>query len=179
MKNSKNIKEDLLIRAIRIIYSVQGDLDEYSLSEINRFGNNSFMYMYMVWLISFIALFITGGNTDVILFAYLAMLLPSFFMGHLIRRLGLNRLEVERHELKEARRYMLRKTLLQALFILIATFVGFMLAMQFHVFPDDGFYDSMSHQLIGSSVAAVILSILFFIIFAVYNLFRIRIIDNN
>ena len=114
-------KDNLHIKFLRRFYKIEGDLDEYTLSEINRFGNNVFLISYT----SFFALAILWFFTEIELFNWFIFFfafLPPLFHHRLIKKLGLDKMEIERKNLKKARRMLFRRTLLQTLFF--ATFWG-------------------------------------------------------
>ena len=111
-------KDNLYLKFLRYFYKIEGDLDEYILGEINRFGNHAFMVAYTSFLAIGIFWFFTGiGLYDWFIFGF--AFLPPIFLHRLIKTLGLDRVEIEHQHLKTAHRMLWRRTLLQTLFFAI------------------------------------------------------------
>lgn len=107
-------KDNLYTRFIRRFYRIEGELDEYILNEINRFGNHMYMLMYSLTILSFLGYFF--GVREVVSWAFLILLfLPPHLQKRLAKRLGLDKLETERSDLRQARQQMLKRSFLQAI----------------------------------------------------------------
>lgn len=120
-------KESTYLFFLRRFYNITNDLDEYMLGEINRFGNNMFMLGYaglILWL--FLYFFFVIDISAIALF--IAFFIPPYYQEKLIKRLELDKVEVEREHLKIAEKAMLKRTLWQTLlFSLLGPLTSFAL----------------------------------------------------
>ncbi|MET3558824.1 hypothetical protein ABID29_001952 [Streptococcus rupicaprae] len=102
---------------LRRFYGINGELDEYSMAEINKFGNHMFMFLYSLVLVGFLLeLFALADIWDIL--ALLGVFIPFNAQVKLIRRLGLDKLEVEQDQMKAAKKTMFKRTLWQTLIII-------------------------------------------------------------
>lgn len=110
-------KEKLGIRFIKRIYGITGVLDEYKKNEVNRIGNNAFMFL---WVYSIIAngviLFLTQYvEIEILFWSYLLVSCFVVFLGvglylmYEIECLGLAEQEVEESDYLQEKEKMKRK----------------------------------------------------------------------
>lgn len=110
--------DNLYLFFLRRFYDISTDLDEYSLGEINRFGNNMFMVVYsLLNLAIFLSIFAIADIWGIALL--LAWVIPAYCQAKLVKRLGLDKIEVDSHQVQTARRTMLKRTIWQTLIIAV------------------------------------------------------------
>ncbi|WP_018367640.1 DUF3278 domain-containing protein [Streptococcus entericus] len=129
-------KDNLYIFFLRRFYDITSDLDEYTISEINKFGNNMYMLMYgLVFLIGLAYFFNLPGAIEVIIL--ILLFLPPHLQKKMARRLGLDKIEIDKQGLKQAKLKMLRRTLLQTTFTAIGLGWLFLFANATHDYRPD------------------------------------------
>ncbi|MER0122782.1 DUF3278 domain-containing protein [Streptococcus sp. ZJ93] len=120
-------KENLHLRLIRYFYDITGNLDEYTVQEINYFGNNMYMLIYATVFLTII-MGLLGLEELAELVLVIGFIIPLVKQSALIRRLGLHKLEITPSELKDARKKMFKRTLLEMLLVvLVVIMTPFML----------------------------------------------------
>lgn len=111
-------KENLHIRAIRYFYDIVGELDEVSYATLTNFGNNMYMLFMTVTLLSFLVSFALGEDVMGISL-FLTLVYSQFKQDAIIKQLGLDKLVVEKADVKLARKKMMKRTLFQTLQIAV------------------------------------------------------------
>lgn len=117
-KKMKN-KEPLRIKIIRRFYGIAGDYDEYKEREVNRIGNNAFMWLWWYFLIAnFIACLFAFKYPIQTLWVYIGInlfvtiFLVSMYLIIASQKSKLNDVEVEENDIQTAKKKVLRSGIL-------------------------------------------------------------------
>ncbi|MGT2950398.1 hypothetical protein BU202_04490 [Streptococcus cuniculi] len=169
-------KEDLHLRFIRYFYTITGDLDEYSVQEINYFGNNMYMLIYITVFLAII-LGLLGFEDLAELILVIGFILPLAKQSALIRRLGLHKLEIAPSELKMARQKMFKRTLLETAGIVLFAILIFLMLWHMKIPQESG--DSFeTFWYIAAPLASLLITSVSFVCFFITNRRNIVIVED-
>lgn len=165
---------NLYLTFLRKFYRIEGELDEYSLSEINTFGNHMFMFLYSGITLAFLlSLFAIDIWYWVI---FLGLLIPLNGQVKLIKRLELDKLEVEQDQLKTAKRTMFKRTLWQTLIVAVTGVLVSLALWRMGIPQEDGTSPEVFFK-IATPGSVAIISIIAFFVQLRDNFRKIKIID--
>lgn len=170
MKNS-----NLYINFIRFFYDIAGDLDEYSLAELQRFGTTCSVIQQVVLLLvtALIAIDFVGAAS---LLALVTLLTIGFTQNRLVKKLTLDKIEIEAEQVAETKKRLFKRTLWQVLTVIVLTIaiLGFIWKIQDpqSVISDAEFVFQFAPLMLGFNT-------LFFFFFYLHNLGRIVVIDEE
>lgn len=171
MKNS-----NLYINFIRFFYDIAGDLDEYSLAELQRFGNTCSLIQQVVLLLvtALIAMDFAGAASLLVLVTLLTI---GFAQNRLVKKLTLDKVEIEAEQVAETKKRLFKRTLWQVLTVIVLTIaiLGFIWKIQDpqSVISDAEFVFQFAPLMLGFN------TLFFFFFFYLHNLGRIVVIDEE
>lgn len=165
---------NLYLTFLRKFYRIEGELDEYSLSEINTFGNHMFMFSYSGMTLAFLLSLFAIDIWDWVIF--LGLLIPLNGQVKLIKRLELDKLEVEQDQLKSAKRTMFQRTLGQTLMVAVATALLCLALWRTGIPQEDGTSPEVFFKIATPGTVALMTPIAFFVQLR-DNFRKIKIID--
>ncbi|WP_125587690.1 DUF3278 domain-containing protein [Companilactobacillus jidongensis] len=108
-------RESFSTKFIKYFYGIDGELDEYRRSELNRIGNNAYMILFYYLLVSTIVVELVGRNNFQSLQNYLFFNLLFLMLGSgmytviAIHKLKLNITDVSAMNYKDVRRMILKR----------------------------------------------------------------------
>ena len=171
MKNS-----NLYINFIRFFYDIAGDLDEYSLAELQRFGNTCSLIQQVVLLLvtALIAMDFAGAAS---LLALVTSLTIGFAQNRLVKKLTLDKVEIEADQVAETKKRLLKRTLWQVLAVIVLTIaiLAFIWKIQDpqSVISDAEFVFQFAPLMLGFN------TLFSFFFFYLHNLGRIVVVDEK
>lgn len=159
---------------LRWFYNITGELDEFTLSQLNHFGNNVAMFSQLTMIITLLAILANKAGIACLLLL-VALTVISIRQDVLIRKLGLDRLEIDRSELKMARQQMFRRTCYQTLTVFFLTLP--MLAFLWQIQTPDSTISIQEFLTLFSPLVITSICVMSFIFFYFVNRRKITIID--
>lgn len=112
------------IKCVKAFYDITGELDEYKEKELSTFGNNMYMLFMTGIVLGFLLSFMFDTDCVSVL-TFLVFCYSLYQQEQMIHRLGLDIYEVSEDEVGEAKKKMLKRTLLQTLTVMgLAIFVA-------------------------------------------------------
>jgi succinate dehydrogenase/fumarate reductase cytochrome b subunit len=124
-------RETLGVKVIKHFYGIHGVLDEYKRQEVNRIGNNAFLWLWWYLLLSnFIALLFANKNYELTLTIYLGcnVIMSGFIItGYTTlasHKKHLTDNEVAVKQLATTKRKVLRKAVLLGLYFTVVIHLG-------------------------------------------------------
>lgn len=122
-------KESISVKLIKYFYGIDGKLDEYRRSELNRIGNNAFIILFMYTLVSS-GIMILVGNINVKYLEYYPMVnLVAVIFGvgmyiiFQVEKLKLSTKEVTSKNYNGERRKLIRRSIKTSLITTIIYYV--------------------------------------------------------
>ncbi|HEM5331548.1 TPA: DUF3278 domain-containing protein [Streptococcus suis] len=167
-------KENLHIRAIRYFYDIVGELDEMSYATLTNFGNNMYMLFMTVTLLSFLVSFALGEDV-VGISLFLTLVYSQFKQDAIIKQLGLDKLVVEKADVKLARKKMMKRTLFQTLQIAVYSLLVSIGIWRFHIPQESGTSVAEYFQFV-TPMTVVFLTLVGFLSFYIVNRKKIKLI---
>ncbi|WP_125760665.1 DUF6773 family protein [Companilactobacillus hulinensis] len=128
-------KESFSTKSIKYFYGIDGELDEYRRSELNRIGNNAYMILFYYLLISTIVAEFVVGNSFRFLQNYLMLNLLFLIFGSgmytvvAIHRLKLHITDVSAMNYKSVRRMILKRDIRRTVLVTIIYCIFFAMSM--------------------------------------------------
>ncbi|MGX7024499.1 DUF3278 domain-containing protein [Vagococcus hydrophili] len=123
-------EEKMITRLIKHIYGITGVIDEYKRSEINRIGNNAFMFTWLVSFISMMVCLVLAMYIDpaIIFWGYLSINMLNIFItmcyiGYQVDYLGLGNYDKEEIDYRREKKALLRRMILSGVFFTTYMFV--------------------------------------------------------
>lgn len=117
-----NYKEDLGTKVIKRFYGITGPLDEYRYQEINRIGNNAFIFLWIYLMISnLVALYFGVLYPEITLYIYIGLntLITVFGVAIYIlwesKRKQLTEVDIEELDVKIYKCKMIKSTIIGAI----------------------------------------------------------------
>lgn len=124
-------KEKLGVRLIKIVYGITGVLDEYKRAEINRIGNNAFMFLWGYFLIANViaVIAVLNFNPEVVLWvllgtSFLVIIGIGLYIMYEVECADLADNEVEEKNIAMAKKKMKRIAFLGGLFFSGVQLIG-------------------------------------------------------
>ncbi|HEL1654203.1 TPA: DUF3278 domain-containing protein [Streptococcus suis] len=167
-------KENLHIRAIRYFYDIVCELDEVSYATLTNFGNNMYMLFMTVTLVSFLVSFALGEDVMGISL-FLTLVYSQFKQDAIIKQLGLDKLVVDKADVKMARKKMMKRTLFQTLQIAVLSLLVSIGLWQFQIPQERGTSAAEYFQFV-TPMTVVLLTLVGFISFYIVNRKKIKLI---
>ncbi|WP_449452494.1 DUF3278 domain-containing protein [Streptococcus suis] len=167
-------KENLHIRAIRYFYDIIGELDEVSYATLTNFGNNMYMLFMTVTLLSFLVSFALGEDVMGISL-FLTLVYSQFKQDAIIKQLGLDKLVVEKADVKLARKKMMKRTLFQTLQIAVYSLLVSIGIWQLQIPQESGTSAAEYFQFV-TPMTVVFLTLVGFLSFYIVNRKKIKLI---
>lgn len=167
-------KENLHIRAIRYFYDIVGELDEMSYATLTNFGNNMYMLFMTVTLLSFLVSFALGEDV-VGISLFLTLVYSQFKQDAIIKQLGLDKLVVEKADVKLARKKMMKRTLFQTLQIAVYSLLVSIGLWQLQIPQESGTSAAEYFQFV-TPMTVVLLTLVGFLSFYIVNRKKIKLI---
>ncbi|CYU27581.1 DUF3278 domain-containing protein [Streptococcus suis] len=167
-------KENLHIRAIRYFYDIVGELDEVSYATLTNFGNNMYMLFMTVTLLSFLVSFALGEDVMGISL-FLTLVYSQFKQDAIIKQLGLDKLVVEKADVKLARKKMMKRTLFQTLQIAVYSLLVSIGIWQLQIPQESGTSAAEYFQFV-TPMTVVFLTLVGFLSFYIVNRKKIKLI---
>lgn len=167
-------KENLHIRAIRYFYDIVGELDEVSYAALTNFGNNMYMLFMTVTLVSFLVSFALGEDVMGISL-FLTLVYSQFKQDAIIKQLGLDKLVVDKADVKMARKKMMKRTLFQTLQIAVLSLLVSIGLWQFQIPQERGTSAAEYFQFV-TPMTVVLLTLVGFLSFYIVNRKKIKLI---
>ncbi|HFR3474570.1 TPA: DUF3278 domain-containing protein [Streptococcus suis] len=167
-------KENLHIRAIRYFYDIVGELDEVSYAALTNFGNNMYMLFMTVTLVSFLVNFALGEDVMGISL-FLTLVYSQFKQDAIIKQLGLDKLVVDKADVKMARKKMMKRTLFQTLQIAVLSLLVSIGLWQFQIPQERGTSAAEYFQFV-TPMTVVLLTLVGFLSFYIVNRKKIKLI---
>ncbi|HEL2591874.1 TPA: DUF3278 domain-containing protein [Streptococcus suis] len=165
-------KENLHIRAIRYFYDVVGELDEVSYATLTNFGNNMYMLFMTVTLVSFLVSFALGEDVMGISL-FLTLVYSQFKQDAIIKQLGLDKLVVDKADVKMARKKMMKRTLFQTLQIAVLSLLVSIGLWQLQIPQESGTSAAEYFQFV-TPMTVVLLTLVGFLSFYIVNRKKIK-----
>ncbi|HEM5172849.1 DUF3278 domain-containing protein [Streptococcus suis] len=167
-------KENLHIRAIRYFYDIVCELDEVSYATLTNFGNNMYMLFMTVTLVSFLVSFALGEDVMGISL-FLTLVYSQFKQDAIIKQLGLDKLVVDKADVKMARKKMMKRTLFQTLQIAVLSLLVSIGLWQFQIPQERGTSAAEYFQFV-TPMTVVLLTLVGFLSFYIVNRKKIKLI---
>ena len=124
-------KEKLGVRLIKRVYGINGVLDEYKRSEINRIGNNAFMFLWGYFLIAnMIAMIaVLNFNPEIVLWvllgtSFLVIIAIGLYIMYEAECAELTSIEVEEKDVTTIKKKMKKNAILGSLFFSGVQLIG-------------------------------------------------------
>lgn len=173
-------RETLGVKVIKHFYGISGPLDEYKRQEVNRIGNNAFVWLWWYLLISsFIAALFSQKNPHLTLLIYIGsnMLVSGFIVSGYIL-IASHGKHLTEHEVSTKQATVIKhKILRNALFLGIYFAIGIHLLNGLTDWLTEGvdFYTTITawRNIRSSALAGIIFGIFMYVM----NLLRIKRID--
>ncbi|UQS84709.1 DUF3278 domain-containing protein [Apilactobacillus apisilvae] len=106
-----NQKESFYIKFIKYLYHINGDIDEYKISEINRIGNNAFMilivYFWLEIMALMVPLFLSLNLQNTLLIVFFSNALMLFIIMSYIY-FSIYRLKLDQIDAYDEKDYLLK-----------------------------------------------------------------------
>ncbi|HFH9837177.1 TPA: DUF3278 domain-containing protein [Streptococcus suis] len=160
-------KENLHIKAIRYFYDIVGELDDVSYATLTNFGNNMYMLFLTVTLVSFLVSFALGEDVMGISL-FITLFYSQVKQEAIIKKLGLDKLVVEKDDVKLARKNMLKRTLFQTLQISILSLLVSIGLWQYQIPQESGTSAAEYFQFV-TPMTVVFMALVGFICFFIAN----------
>ncbi|WP_367126622.1 DUF3278 domain-containing protein [Streptococcus suis] len=167
-------KENLHIKAIRYFYDIVGELDEVSYATLTNFGNNMYMLLMTVTLVSFLVSFALGEDVMGISL-FLTLVYSQFKQDAIIKQLGLDKLFVAKADVKLARKKMMKRTLFQTLQIAVYGLLVSIGLWQLQIPQESGTSAAEYFQFV-TPMTVVLMTLVGFLSFYIVNRKKIKLI---
>lgn len=167
-------KQNFYLNFLTYFYDIAGELDEYSLNELYRFGNNLYVFQSLVVLVCFL-LALIGYPHLFVPIVLIASFIQEGLQEKFIKKLGLHKLEVEKAELPQAKKRMLKRTLVQTLLASIVVIVSLVVVWNIRDVNDAITFNEFLYQF--SPIILAILIPLVFVIYYIRNRRRIVVVE--
>ncbi|MGT2665950.1 DUF3278 domain-containing protein [Streptococcus rifensis] len=157
-------KENIYLKAIQYFYGVPGELDEKDHKALTTFGNNVYMSLITVIFFSFIiGLFM---NKDVVTYSvFVTIIVALFRQDVLVKKLGVDKLYIQKSEVQQAQGKMFRRTLAQTGMLVVLSIIVSLALWQSGIPQESGTSASIYFQIVLPGTVAMMSVIGFISIF--------------